>query len=260
MYNYRDTMANEIQSIFRVALDRVFAHLSGLLVTTVTAMSFGHWDMDLLPVNHWYFHAHLLNSSNWNRFFPHAVHVLHNIDWVFRVDQTRLWDVLENVLGNWNRYGLFLDVYSLFKHRFRSKDFVFFILSLLLNYDLWVWSIHMHWSDDCSDFVYRLWNIDCLVNVKLLHDLDRLDNSVFPDEWFVVDIFLYMHSGFSDDFRSVHESRNFITDDFDLLSKDRDLMDKPDFPVYVVCYLMYSLFGMRDYMYGWLSKSPDKYR
>lgn len=28
--------------------------------------------------------------------FPHAVHVLGNIDGVFPDDQTRLWDVLEN--------------------------------------------------------------------------------------------------------------------------------------------------------------------
>lgn len=34
---------------------------------TVTAMSFGHWDMDLLPVNHWYLEAHLLNSSNYKQ-------------------------------------------------------------------------------------------------------------------------------------------------------------------------------------------------
>lgn len=223
-------------------------------------MSFGHWDMDLLPVNHWYLEAHLLNSSNCNRLFPHAMYVLGNIDGVFPDDQTRLWDVLENVLGDWNRYVLFLNVYSLLKHRFGSEDSVFFILSLLLYDDLWVGSVYVNWSDDCFDLVYGLRDVDCLVNVKLLHDLDRLDNCVFPNVRLVIDVFLYMYSCFSDNFGSMHKSGNFLSNNFDLFLNDRDLMNKPDFPVYVMCYFMYSLFGMRDHMYGWLSKSPDNDR
>eukprot|EP00516_Mucochytrium_quahogii_P000923 CAMPEP_0203746964 /NCGR_PEP_ID=MMETSP0098-20131031/2237_1 /ASSEMBLY_ACC=CAM_ASM_000208 /TAXON_ID=96639 /ORGANISM=" , Strain NY0313808BC1" /LENGTH=188 /DNA_ID=CAMNT_0050635223 /DNA_START=137 /DNA_END=703 /DNA_ORIENTATION=- len=188
-------------------------------------MSFGNWNMYLLPVDNRDLYSNLLHPSNCNRLFPDTVYMFHYIDWNLLDDESGLWDVLENVLSNGNRYWLFLDVYSLLKHWLGSKDFVLFVLGLLLDNDLWVWPVYVNRLDDCPHFVYGLRNINCLMNIEFLHNFNRLDDRVFPNERFVVDIFLYMNSCLSDDFGSVYNSGYFISYDLNLLLNNWNLVD-----------------------------------